>query len=506
MVAIKYFNASITVPLFPYLPSKKSHFKGEGSPQLISQAPASNITDNGHRRIKKWLEANYVNKKTKKNYYAVLKTWVRFKYGEESVTHYSGYNFFGKDRKKRKRDIENRLNEIEDGVERYLSELDEGDFLDDFKEFILWMRNKGYAGLTIKSRTSAIKKFLGRQDTRCKIADEDWDQIKRTLIPKSKRAATQDEILTKEQLKFLVQYMSIHVKALAFFLLSTGARIGASCQLKMEDLHLEDDPPWVNIREEYTKGEVGGRVMWFSYEARDAIIEWHKFRKGKKKPGGFGDYDENLVFNFSYRTFACAWNSVLKMADGGQIPPVFARRDPSTKNEVHVYHVHTLRKFFRTNMGMEGSYQGLAGVPDMIVHAWMGHKAYLSEYDRLGNKGMADIYAENMNVVTVYEKTIDEQARAEAKAAMKEAKSLSNQVIVEGAFIDMVGDEANVFDGMSERSIDALSGKEKLQLIMNAVLKMKKTDPTDQDAVYRVLLGEVASLKEIVEKMQNAKA
>ncbi|GAH06918.1 unnamed protein product, partial [marine sediment metagenome] len=135
----------------------------------------------------------------------------------------------------------------------------------------------------------------------------------------------------------------------------------------MEDLHLEADPPWVNIREEYTMGEVGSRIMWFSYEARDAIVEWHKLRKTIKKPGGHGLYDENLVFNYTQDAFSAGWIAVLRRGDGGQKPPQFAKRDPSTKIRMYVYHPHTLRKWFRTNMGLEGTYKGHSGVPDMIV-------------------------------------------------------------------------------------------------------------------------------------------
>ena len=388
------------------------------------------------RHLTDWLERNYPKKRTRDYFQISLKNWIKCFYGKESVTNYLGSNI-NQDREKVKRNVEERINEIEEGIERYLNELDDRDFTNDFKTLLNWARNEGYANIYIRTMSTAAKVFFARQDPRCKINDEDWADIKRTLIPKSTRAATQDDILTKEKLRMVLQHISIHGKALALFLLSTGTRIGEACQLKMDDINLYSDPPEVNIREEYTKGEVGGRVMWFSEEAKNAIIEWHKIRPFKKKCGGFGSYDEKKVFNLTRNDFTKMWNRALRRADGRRVPPVLAKRDPSTKRRLHVYHVHTLRKFFRTNVG-------LAGVPDMVVHAWMGHKPYLSTYDKLGKRRMAEIYKDHMDVVTVYEVDIDEKARIKYKETVEKAEKLAKQTIEDNVFIDMVGGQLDV--------------------------------------------------------------
>ena len=394
------------------LPRARAILKVEDGPAL---APG---------RMTKWLDDNYSINVSKGPYVVALKNWIISIYGRDSVGNYEGLKY-GKDKGILKRNKEKRIQEIEAGIEKYFRDLDKRDFLVDYKKFIHWMREEEYANLTIRSMCSKVKLFFGRQDPRCKIDDEDWSQIKRNLLPKSTRAATQDDILTKEELRRVLRYLSIHGRALALFLLSTGARIGASCKLKMRDLHLYEYPPRVNIREEYTKGQVGGRVMWFSYEARDAIQEWHEDRKSRKKAGG-GTFlinpkakevnPEDLVFNYKPKVFNEHWNAGLMKADRGKKPAVLARRDPSTKKRIHVYHTHTLRKFFRTNMGFEGTWKGRSGVPDVIVHGWMGHKAYLEEAYARGNKRMAEIYKENMNVVTIYEVDLTRES-----VAMKDA-------------------------------------------------------------------------------------
>jgi len=418
------------------------------------------------RCLTDWLEKNYSNKRTKEDFHVTLKNWIKCFYGEDSVTNYMGINI-NQDRKTVKRNVEGRINEIEEGIERYLNELDNRDFTDDYKKFINWLRKERFSDTTILRNGSVVKTFFTRQDPRCKINDEDWFEIKRTLLPKSKRAATQDKILTKEQLKKVLQHISIQGKAGALFLLSTGARIGEALQLKMSDINLDLDPPEVNIRNEYTKGKVGGRVMWFSEEARDAIKEWHNARLFKEKPGRSGSYDINRVFNINASNFTIMWNKALKRADGGRNPPVLAKRDPSTRKRIHVYHVHTLRKFFSTNMRQ-------AGVPPDTVHAWMGHQGYLTAaYDRPSGESLSEIYKGHMGVVTVYEVDIGEKARIKYKETIERAEKLAEQTIEDRVFLDMMGGQLDAFVGLSEEEKEALSLKEKKNLIIYKVAQLK---------------------------------
>lgn len=381
------------------------------------------------RRVTAWLTEMYPNISTRRSYYTSLKFWLKYIYGKDSFVKYIGHRY-GRDLEIVKRNVEKRISDIEDGIEKYFSELDDRIFIDDYKGFLRWMETEGYAGLTIRHRACAIRFFFGLQDKRCKIEDKEFEIIKRTLIPQSKRASTKDDILTKDQLKTVLKYASFHGRAMALFLLSTGARVGASCQLLMEDIHLYDDPPWVDIKEEYTKGKVGGRIMFFSYEARDAILEWHEDRKNRLQAGGAGPFitgpeagPKDLVFNYTPKNFTDHWNRILVKADRGRKPAFFSRRDTSTKKRIHVYHPHALRKFFRTNMGVEGSYKGQSGIPPEIVHAYIGHKGYLSEYERLTRKGMANIYKDNMHIVTINEDTLALASVAIKDEEIKELKA-----------------------------------------------------------------------------------
>jgi hypothetical protein len=175
-----------------------------------------------------------------------------------------------------------------------------------------------------------------------------------------------------------------------------------------------------------------------SDEARDAIREWLKVKDSKQKPASHGDYSGPLVFPFSHNAVGRVWTRALKEAGFGQDDP---------KTHYSIYHMHTLRKFFRTQMG-------LAGVPDMIVHAWMGHSAYLSKaYDR--PKELAKLYRDHMGAVSVYLRTVERETQ-QVVVSQKEvsdyltegwrfiAKLDDDKVIVEGKAGQIIPNEENV--------------------------------------------------------------
>jgi len=155
-----------------------------------------------------------------------------------------------------------------------------------------------------------------------------------------------------------------------------------------------------------------------SYEARDALKEWFRIKdtrrkrikdKNTKSPKrrSYDFYPKNMVFGFEPHNFSFMWRLALKKAGLDQ-------RDPTTKLHYYIYHIHTLRKFFRTNMG-------LAGVKDFVVHAWQGHKAYLSQaYDRLSKEEMAKQYLDHMDAVSIYDVSVDVTSFKEKLASMSQ--------------------------------------------------------------------------------------
>lgn len=249
---------------------------------------------------------------------------------------------------------------------------------------------------TISTYTGAVKVFL--QDNNVKVPEEAWKKIRRRgYMPKRVRAETRDRKPTKTMLKKILNYADIKARALILFLLSSGARIGETLQLQKEDFDLEADPPRVHIKREYTKGGVGERTVFFSYEARDAIQDWLRIKGNMGKRDGT-TYEDTKVFSFSHNTAKLMWDLACDKAGLGVKDKRTGRR---------IYHLHSLRKFFRTKIGLDID----------VTHALMGHAQYLdAAYVRLDqDKEIADAYVEAMPNVSVYQvetpeiKTLEEE-------------------------------------------------------------------------------------------------
>lgn len=107
-----------------------------------------------------------------------------------------------------------------------------------------------------------------------------------------------------------------------------------------------------------------------SFEAKAALLEFYKVRsryletainRSKNKPHVVKDPDDPTVFPFSYHTARQMWSRLLDKSGYG-------RRDKTTGR--YIMHIHTLRKFFRSNMTYSGG-------PVDVAEALMGHEGYL---------------------------------------------------------------------------------------------------------------------------------
>jgi len=266
-------------------------------------------------------------------------------------------------------------------LENYLK--DNPDTEADIRKFLQSMDGK--PSKTVSCYTQIVKVFF--QDHGVKVPDEAWKKIRRRgFMPKRVRAETKDKKPTKAMLKKILNYASLITRALILFLISSGARIGETLQLKKEDFDLEADPPKVHIRREYTKGGVGERTVFFSYEARDAIKDWLAIKDGLTKRGNHGDYSGETVFPLNSNTARWMWNRACDKAGIGTKDNHTGRR---------IYHLHSLRKFFRTKIGLDLD----------IVSALMGHVEGLDKaYVRLDqDREIAEAYLEAMPNVSVYQ-------------------------------------------------------------------------------------------------------
>ena len=155
-------------------------------------------------------------------------------------------------------------------------------------------------------------------------------------MPKRVHAETKDKKPSKVQLKQILNFAEIKCTSLVLFLVSSGARIGETLQLRIEDFNLDADPPSVDIRDEYTKGGVGGRTVYFSYEARDAIRDWLRVKDTLKRRGSGESYTGPRMFPYVGSTARFMFNNACDKAGLGA-------RDAKTKRRI--LHLHSLESF-----------------------------------------------------------------------------------------------------------------------------------------------------------------
>ncbi len=252
---------------------------------------------------------------------------------------------------------------------------------DAIKQFLITLNGK--PSKTKAAYTAAVKSFF--VDHNVPFDETQWRKLRRRgFMPKRVMAETRDKKPTKTQLKKILNYLDIKGRAMILFLISSGARIGETLKLLEEDFSLEAEPPKAHIRAEHTKGGVGTRTVYFSYEARDAIRDWLNIKDTLKKKNG-KKYKDNRVFGWSTSTARDMWNRAIRKANLDEKDKVTLRR---------VYHIHSLRKFFRTQIGLDLD----------TTHALMGHAEYLdSSYVRQDQGEIAEAYREAMPNVSVYQ-------------------------------------------------------------------------------------------------------
>ncbi len=231
-------------------------------------------------------------------------------------------------------------------------------------EFVDILTKEGKTPMTLNTYINAIITYY--RDKGVTIPTNKWRRIRRRILPPS-RPSTFDSAGSHEEWKKILTHMSLAGRSLFLFLLSTGCRIGEALQLKISDLDLESDPPRAYIRPEYTKGGFGGRVVFMTYEAKDAIVQYiqSKFLLKKRTPENI--YNPKLRTymtpsqSYSNKVWDFGYAVAHKMLDNALRKSGLNKRDPRTGRRL--IHIHSTRKFFRSNCGL----------PDALTHALMGH-------------------------------------------------------------------------------------------------------------------------------------
>lgn len=302
----------------------------------------------------------YENVNTKRNYLIGIKKFLLFIYpGSKDDLDALSIRYFDEGR-----DVERDLISFRDEV---LSEL---------------------APTTRNSHVNALKLFFDDNDVTF------TRRVLNQLKAKNNQAISWENTPSNEQIKRIIEYMPIHGKAMTLMLASSGMRIGALIQIKLEDVDLDKEPVRIRIRAKYTKSKQK-RITFISPEAKETLLEWLKYRPQYIEIANArsrlhereGDLEE--IFPFTSINFNYIWRNALDKAD--------LKRVDSRTNRATL-HPHGLRKFFRLVVGRHGQDE---------AEALMGHQTglkavYAKFTGEIGERRLREIYLKALPELSIY--------------------------------------------------------------------------------------------------------
>jgi len=270
---------------------------------------------------------------------------------------------------------------------RYLQEVKAGDrnIEDDISNFFILNQDK--APKTLAYRLSVIRSFFDFNGV--VIPGSLWKRLRNRR--RGTRSLTIDQPPTQKELRAMIQYLPILTKSAVLVLASSGMRLGEIIKIKFNDIFLDNDPPLIKIRGEYTKTG-NSRVTFITQEAKESLNAWLKVRDQYLKVSIARSWkygkkaQDDRVYPFTVSPFYESYWLALEKAGLND-------RDPSTKYRVR--HIHTLRKFFRTRLG--------AVIPPDVVEALMGHEAGIEAvYKRYSMQDLGEFYKKGEPALTVF--------------------------------------------------------------------------------------------------------
>lgn len=275
------------------------------------------------------------------------------------------------------------------------------DYEEDIRTYWKALKTASYARGTRNSRINAVKQFLLYNDVELSI--KFWKSLRKSAMDKGQRPETIDFAPTPIHLRKILDHANTISRAATLVLSSSGMRISELCQILPIDLKLNHDPPMINLRGKITKTK-SSRFVFITYEAKEALEAWIRERdewleRASRKMINIHGIDKSAndprVFPMTMNHIRLMWNRLLKKSE-------LDERDQNTKMKFRIYHLHTLRKYFRTYLT-----PAIEGGSD-VVHALMGHEEYLdAAYQRYNLEQLSGMYKKAMKSLSIYERESD---------------------------------------------------------------------------------------------------
>jgi len=264
--------------------------------------------------------------------------------------------------------------------------------------------------LLLEKRSNAsVREAINYVKTWLKINGVKLDLSNFTL-PKAK-TREKDEPPSEEQLRLIMSKATLRMKVAIAILISSGIRVGALLGLKLKDIALDYDASTgiskIVVPEELSKNGFS-YTTFMSSEATKLLKEYLEYRK--KKRGEELTPESYLIAGkggrpLKYDTFRTIYRRLLERCG-------LAKKS----HKHHVYHIHVLRKFFRTKTEK---------LTPSIRERLMGHiGGYLDEsYFRITEVELLEEYKK------VHASLLLEEGIAETLKKIKKDESFRNAIV-----------------------------------------------------------------------------
>jgi len=170
--------------------------------------------------------------------------------------------------------------------------------------------------------------------------------IKEGLLPKNKEPISEEKVPDVDEIRLIMEHLTLPDKALVYFLVASGMRIGEALLVKIDMIDFDHQPTIIDLPASIVKGVKKRRFTFLTEEATDVLKTWLENRteygiKASKIHKGytFDPILDKRVFPFAMSTFNYKWKLACEKAGLAKEDPVTGRR---------LLTPHKLRKFFRT--------------------------------------------------------------------------------------------------------------------------------------------------------------
>ena len=256
---------------------------------------------------------------------------------------------------------------------------------DRVQDLIKWHKQSSSAPSTLKAYAGVVKEFLevnGIELTKT--------QAKKIQKEYSGGIEAPEDAPDHQLIRSYLEHADVRLKAMCLLLSSSGMRKGEL--LSVRENSIDWDRRMITLKAADTKTKTG-RVVFFTKEAEKALNAFLKVRthyieesnvKAAKLGEGRKTVDNGCIFPFEAVTMNRAWNRNLKHA---------GQHETNSRGAV-IFHPHSLRQFFSTQMRKNGC-------PDSIVEVLLGHKPYLSTYIKYSPAELQETYEKYSSALVI---------------------------------------------------------------------------------------------------------